>query len=67
MSSVTSPENLRYSVEIGRDDQHLEEVVARVEDLTTAWAIFDLTIARRPEKLVLLCQSARILRRSDRL
>jgi hypothetical protein len=42
-------------------------VVARLEDLMTACAVFALTVAHRPEKFVLLSQGARILRRSDRL
>jgi hypothetical protein len=37
-----------------------------VGDLTTARAVFDLIITQRPGKLVLLCQGARVLRRSDR-
>lgn len=59
-------ENLRYHVEVKRDEAQTEEVVARVSDLTTARAVYDLTVAQHPLKLVMLCQKGRILRRSDR-
>jgi hypothetical protein len=59
-------ENLRYHVEVLATPDRIEEVVARVSDLTTARAVFDLTVAQRPDKLVMLCQKARVLRRSDR-
>jgi hypothetical protein len=44
----------------------LEEVVARMSDLTMARASYDLAVAQWPLKLVMLCQGGRILRRSDR-
>ena len=44
----------------------LEEVVARVSELSAAYAVFDLTVAQRQGKLVMLCQKARVIRRSDR-
>jgi hypothetical protein len=59
-------ENLRYSIEVLRDPDHLEEVVARLSDLTIARAVYDLAIVQHPLKLVMLCQKGRILRRSDR-
>ena len=59
-------ENLRYHVEVLATPDRIEEVVARVNDLTTARAVFDLTVSQRPEKLVMLCQGGRVLRRSDR-
>jgi hypothetical protein len=59
-------ENLRYHVEVLANQDRIEEVVARMSDLTTARAVFDLTVSQRPEKLVMLCQGARVLRRSDR-
>jgi len=60
-------ENLRYNVQVLANADRIEEVVARVSDLTTARAVFDLTVTQRPEKLVMLCQGGRILRRSDRV
>jgi hypothetical protein len=59
-------ENLRYHVEVLATPDRIEEVVARVSDLSTAYAVYDLTVSQRPGKLVILCQKARILRRSDR-
>ena len=59
-------ENLRYHVEVLATPERIEEVVARVSELSTAHAVFDLTVSQRPGKLVMLCQKARVLRRSDR-
>jgi hypothetical protein len=59
-------ENLRFSVELCRTENQLEEVVARMSDLTMARASYDLAVAQWPLKLVMLCQGGRILRRSDR-
>ena len=59
-------ENLRYSVQVLAGPDRIEEVVARVSELAAAHAVFDLTVTQRPGKLVMLCQKARILRRSDR-
>jgi hypothetical protein len=58
--------NLRFSVELLRDESHLEEVVARMRDLTMARAAYDLAVIVWPLKLVMLWQGGRILRRSDR-
>jgi hypothetical protein len=59
-------ENLRYSVQVLASPDRIEEVVARVSELATAHAVFDLTVTQRPGKLVMLCQKARVLKRSDR-
>ena len=59
-------ENLRFSVELLRDESHLEEVVARMRDLTMARAAYDLAVVQWPLKLIFLCQGGRIMRRSDR-
>lgn len=59
-------ENLRYSVQMLAEPDWLEEVVARLSELATANAVFDLTVSQSPDKLVILCQKARVLRRSDR-
>ena len=59
-------ENLRYSVQVLAAPDRLEEVVARVSELAAAHAVFDLTVTQRPGKLVMLCQKARVIRRSDR-
>ena len=67
MPSAHAPwiENLRYSVQVLAGPDRIEEVVARVSELAAAHAVFDLTVSRRPDKLVMLCQKARVLRRSD--
>ena len=59
-------ENLRYHVEVLATPDRIEEVVARVSELSVAYAVYDLTVTQRPEKLVMLCQKARVLKRSDR-
>ena len=59
-------ENLRFSVELCRDETSLEEVVARLRDLTMARVAYDLAVVQWPLKLIMLCQGGRILRRSDR-
>ena len=59
-------ENLRFSVELCRNETSLEEVVARMSNLTMARAAYDLAVVQWPLKLVKLCQGGRILRRSDR-
>jgi hypothetical protein len=59
-------ENLRYSVQVLATTDRLEEVVARVSELSTAHVIFDLTVSQRPGKLKMLCQKTRVFRRSDR-
>jgi hypothetical protein len=56
-------ENLRYHVEVLATPDRIEEVVARVSELS---AVYDLTVAQRPGKVVMLCQKARVLKRSDR-
>jgi len=56
-------ENLRYSVQVLGNADTIEEVVARVSELAAAEAVFDLTAAKRPGKIVMLCQKARVLRR----
>lgn len=59
-------ENLRYSIQVLGNADSVEEIVARVSELAAAHAVFDLTVSQRPDKLVMLCQKARMLRRSDR-
>jgi len=59
-------ESLRFSVELYRDENHLEEVVACMRDLTMPRAAYDLAVVEWPLKLIMLCQGGRILRRSDR-
>jgi hypothetical protein len=41
-------ENLRYHVEVLATPDPLEEVVARVSEVSAAHAVFDLTVSRAP-------------------
>jgi hypothetical protein len=41
-------ENLRFSVELLRDESHLQEVVARMRDLTMARVAYDLAVVQWP-------------------
>ena len=59
-------ENLRFSVQLCQDAYKIEEVIARMRDLTMARDAYSQAVARWPDKLVMLCQGGRILRRSDR-
>lgn len=54
-------DNLRYSIQVLGNADRREEVVARVSELAAAQEVFDLTVAKRPGKLVMLCQKARVL------
>ena len=38
-----------------------------MSELSTAHAVFDLTASQRPGELLMLCQKAPVIRRSDRL
>lgn len=58
-------ENLRSSVQVLANADTIEEVVARVSELAAAQAVFDFTVSQRPGKVVMLCQKARVLKRSD--
>lgn len=61
-------ENLRFSVELyaDRDPYKLEEVIARMSDLTMARNAYAAAMARWPDQLFMLCEGGRILKRSDR-
>lgn len=48
------------------DPYRTKEVIVRMSDLTMPRAMFDLAVVQYPGKLIMLCQKARILRRSDR-
>jgi len=59
-------ENLRFSVALYHNETNLDEMVARMRDLTMARTAYDLAVVRWPLRLVKLCQGGRIMRRSDR-
>lgn len=61
----------KYSIELcraGGPDAGIEGVITSEDDLTKARAlyIYRLASARNPDRVVLLCDRARILARSDR-
>jgi hypothetical protein len=43
-------------VEVLRDENHIEEVIARISNLTIARAMFDLAVVEYAGKLIMLCQ-----------
>jgi hypothetical protein len=59
----------KYSIELFKPDGEgagLEEILDRHDKLTVARAIYRGRVAQRPGQLVMLCDRARILARSDR-
>jgi hypothetical protein len=62
-TELRSLEKLAYSVEVfdARD-----KVLGRESDLDVARAAFSAYAAKHPDKLILICWKAQILRRSDR-
>jgi hypothetical protein len=58
-------ENLCYSIEIFDQRGNLLEVLGRESDLDIARGAFAAYAGKYPDKLVLLCWKAQILKRSD--
>jgi hypothetical protein len=57
----------KYSIELfKRGDESIEEILARHDDLTMAWAIYRGFVKQYPGRLIMLCDHARVLARSDR-
>jgi hypothetical protein len=59
----------KYSIELfreGGEGAGVDQVLARYENLTIARAFFKATIKERPDRLIMLCDRARVLARSDR-
>jgi len=59
----------RYSIElfkIGGQGAGIETILARHDQLETARTLYRLKIAQHPGRLVMLCERARVLARSDR-
>jgi hypothetical protein len=56
----------RYSIELFKQDgEGIEEILDRHDDLTTAWAIYRGFVKQYPGRLIMLCDHARVLARSD--
>jgi hypothetical protein len=59
----------KYSIELARPggpDSGIEAVLGRRDDLTAARTLYRLFVAQNPQRVVLLCDKARVLARSDR-
>ena len=59
----------KYSIELfcdGGEGAGLQEVMARGDNLAMARAIYKLLVSQRPGRLIMLCNRARVLARSDR-
>ena len=59
----------KYSVELFRDggeDAGVEGVLARHDSLAAARALYKAAVLKHPDRLVMLCDRARVLARSDR-
>lgn len=59
----------KYSIELfreGGEGAGVDQVLARYENLTIARACFRANLKRYPDRLILLCDRARVLARSDR-
>jgi hypothetical protein len=59
----------RYSIELfqqGGESEGVEKVLARYENLAIARAFFRATTKQHPGRLVMLCERATVLARSDK-
>jgi hypothetical protein len=57
----------RYSIELFKQgEEGIEQVLGRHADIKTARSIYQITIKQYPDRLIMLCDGARVLARSDR-
>jgi hypothetical protein len=57
----------RYSIELfEQDGEGIEQVLARHADIKTARSIYRASVDQYPSRLIMLCDGARVLARSDR-
>ena len=57
----------RYSIELfKREGEGIEQVIDRHADIKIARLIYRTSIKRYPGRLIMLCDGARVLARSDR-
>ena len=59
----------KYSIELfkpGGEDAGIEEILDRHDDLKAARSIYRVSVDRYPGRLIMLCDGARVLARSDR-
>jgi hypothetical protein len=67
--SIVSGTEGKYSIELfrkGSEGAGMEEIVDRHDNLTVARAIYRARVSQYPGRLVMLCDRARVLARSDR-
>jgi len=58
----------RYAVELFRDQSRgsgIEAVLGKESNLKTAFVLYNLMVAHYPGRLIMLCDRARVLARSD--
>jgi hypothetical protein len=61
--------NGKYTIELcrpGGEGAGFERVLAHHDDLATARRLYRLTVDEYPDRVVMLCDRARLLARSDR-
>jgi hypothetical protein len=57
----------RYSIELFKQGgEDIEQVLGRHADIKGARAIYQISVNQYPGRLIMLCDGARILSRSDR-
>jgi hypothetical protein len=59
----------KYSIELfrpGGEDAGIEEILDRHVDLKVAQSIYRTSVEKHPGRLIMLCDGARVLARSDR-
>jgi hypothetical protein len=57
----------RYSIELfRREGEGIEQVIDRHADIKVARSIYQTSVKRYPGRLIMLCDGARVLARSDR-
>jgi hypothetical protein len=64
---MTEPDG-KYSIELfklGGEGAGIEEILDRHDNLTIARAIYRGRVAQFPDRLIMLCDRARVLARSD--
>ena len=56
----------KYSIELFKPDGGIEEILDRHADLKIARSIYRTCVEGHPGRLIMLCDGARVLARSDR-
>ena len=57
----------RYSIELfRREGEGIEQVIDRHADIKVARSIYQTSVKRYPGRLIMLCDGARVLARSER-